>query len=77
MGKKLKNLEYKSKEEFWKDLNLIWSNCLAYNTLPESIYRKHANAMRQKADELMKAVPEISVKTGIEDSDDDDGNFLD
>jgi hypothetical protein len=76
MGKKLKNLEYKSKEEFVKDLNLIWKNCLDYNTLPDSIYRKHANLMSQKADELMKTVPELSVKTGIEDSDDDDGSKL-
>ena len=73
MAKKLKNLEYKSKEEFCKDLNLIWNNCFTYNTLPESIYRKHANAMRQKADELMKIIPEISVKTGVEESDDDEG----
>jgi hypothetical protein len=74
MGKKLKNLDYKSKQEFWEDLNLIWDNCLSYNTLPDSIYRKHANSMRQRADELMKIVPEISVKTGAEDSDDDDAS---
>jgi len=69
----LKGLEYKSKQDFIKDLNLIWDNCLTYNTVPESIYRKHANRMREKADQLIKIIPDIIVKTSMEDSDDDDG----
>ena len=73
MSKKLRNFEYKSKQDFIKDLNLIWDNCLTYNTVPDSIYRKHANRMRDKADLLMKFVPDITVKTSMEDSDDDEG----
>jgi len=34
MTRKMKGLQYNSKEEFSNDLDLIWSNCLAYNTDP-------------------------------------------
>jgi transcriptional activator SPT7 len=62
MTKKLKTLVYNSKQEFCNDLELIWNNCLAYNTLPDSIYRTHANLMRSKAITLMKKVPDISIR---------------
>ena len=39
MTKKMKALQYKSKDEFTQDLDLIWSNCLTYNTLPVSFYQ--------------------------------------
>ncbi|KAH8812429.1 Bromodomain-containing protein, partial [Xylogone sp. PMI_703] len=32
MTKKLKELRYKSKAEFVADLDLIWNNCLKYNS---------------------------------------------
>jgi len=38
MTRKLKGLQYNSKEEFANDLELIWSNCLAYNTDPVITY---------------------------------------
>ena len=34
VGKKLKNLEYLGKDDFLADLEQIWKNCLAYNTIP-------------------------------------------
>ncbi|KAI8920579.1 hypothetical protein BC831DRAFT_437881 [Entophlyctis helioformis] len=73
MTKKLKALQYNSKDDFTKDLNLIWTNCFTYNTLPESIYRRHATAMKRKATELLKKVPEIVIKiTAADESESDD-----
>ena len=63
ISKNLKNLTYNSKQEFKTDLDLIWSNCLQYNTLPDSIYRKHSIMMAKKAENLLKKVPEIVIKT--------------
>ena len=34
MQKKLNKLEYKSKQEFYDDLKLIYDNCLYYNSAP-------------------------------------------
>ncbi len=34
MTKNLKNFMYNNKAEFTRDLNLIWSNCLEFNTMP-------------------------------------------
>lgn len=62
MGKKLRAKKYFKKEEFESDLNLIWENCLYYNSDPSSIYRVHANEMKKKANELLKAVPNIIVR---------------
>ncbi|KAI8804965.1 hypothetical protein BJ742DRAFT_822169 [Cladochytrium replicatum] len=67
MTKRLKSSHYKTKQEFMSDLDLIWSNCLTYNTLPESPYRKHAYAMMNKSAELLKRVPEV----GDSESDDE------
>jgi transcriptional activator SPT7 len=67
--KKLKNSHYNSKQEFARDLYLIYDNCLEYNTDPASEYRKHANAMRRKTDRLLNRVPEIEVKERPEDLD--------
>ena len=66
MSKKLKSSAYVSKAEFQRDLDLIWSNCLYYNSDPNSVYRVHANKMREKAEELMKQVPNIRVRKRVE-----------
>lgn len=72
MTRKLKGLQYNSKEEFANDLELIWSNCLAYNTDPKSPFRTHAIKMRAKANSLMKSVPDVTIKIkGDSDSEDD------
>jgi transcriptional activator SPT7 len=34
MTKKMKLFQYQSKKEFQDDLNLIWDNCLYYNSDP-------------------------------------------
>ncbi|KAJ3269195.1 Transcriptional activator spt7 [Terramyces sp. JEL0728] len=72
MTKKLKSLQYNSKEDFAADLELIWTNCLTYNTMPESIYRQHAFAMRRKTLDLLKKIPEISIQSNKESDDDTD-----
>jgi transcriptional activator SPT7 len=72
--KKLKNLNYRSKKEFADDLNLIYDNCLIYNTNPASEYRKHANAMRRKTDRLMSRVPDIVIKERIETEIEEEGD---
>lgn len=38
MTKKLKNLQYNNKDDFAADLELIWSNCLTYNTMPVKFF---------------------------------------
>ncbi|KAJ3058202.1 Transcriptional activator spt7, partial [Podochytrium sp. JEL0797] len=61
MTKKLQNLDYNSKDEFAADLSLIWTNCISFNTVPDSIYRKKAFMMKRKTADLMKRVPDIKI----------------
>ena len=56
--KKLKAFQYFDKQDFAKDLDLIWENCLLYNTSPDSIYRVHALKMREKCEHALKRVIE-------------------
>ena len=62
MTKKLKAVQYKSKQEFVEDLSLIWANCLRYNANPEHLLRRHALFMRKKAEELVPMIPAIVIK---------------
>ena len=62
MTKKLKAVQYKSKQEFVEDLGLIWANCLRYNANPEHFLRRHALFMRKKAEELVPMIPAIVIK---------------
>ena len=47
MSKKIKQHQYKSKKEFADDLNLIWDNCLLYNSEPVSSQSLHLEWTRQ------------------------------
>ncbi|KAK1087942.1 Transcriptional activator spt7 [Friedmanniomyces endolithicus] len=90
MLKKLKQLAYKSKKDFVDDLNLIWANCLKYNSTPDHPFRKKALYMRKETDKLIPLIPEITVKDraeaeaderqqqalDAEESDDDDDALL-
>ncbi len=64
--RKLKNLEYKSKQGFIDDLMLIWSNCFTYNTDPNHQLRKDAIAMRKKTLSFVPLIPDIVVRTKAE-----------
>ncbi|OJJ51618.1 hypothetical protein ASPZODRAFT_127728 [Penicilliopsis zonata CBS 506.65] len=66
MTKKLKALQYRSKQEFVDDLNLIWANCLKYNTNPEHFLRKHALYMRKETEKLVPLIPEIVIRDRAE-----------
>lgn len=66
MTKKLKALQYKSKQEFVDDLNLIWANCLKYNANPEHFIRKHALYMRKETEKLVPLIPDIVIRDRAE-----------
>lgn len=66
MTKKLKALQYKSKQEFVDDLNLIWANCLKYNTNVEHFLRKHALYMRKETEKLVPLIPDIVIRDRAE-----------
>ena len=66
MTKKLKAIQYKSKQEFVEDLNLIWANCLKYNANPEHFLRKHALYMRKETEKLVPLIPEIVIRDRAE-----------
>lgn len=62
MTKKLKAVQYKSKQEFVDDLNLIWSNCLKYNVNPDHFLRRHALYMRKETEKLVPLIPHIVIR---------------
>ncbi|GAQ34434.1 transcriptional activator spt7 [Aspergillus tubingensis] len=66
MTKKLKALQYKSKQEFVDDINLIWSNCFKYNTNPEHFLRKHALYMKKETEKLVPLIPDIVIRDRAE-----------
>ncbi|KAL9053198.1 MAG: hypothetical protein Q9162_004929 [Coniocarpon cinnabarinum] len=86
MLRKLKDRAYRSKRDFTDDLDLIWANCLKYNTDPTHPYRRKAEFMRKEAAKLTPLIPDITVRDRAEveaeereerrrqfdDSDDDD-----
>ncbi|KAF7714589.1 Transcriptional activator spt7-like protein [Penicillium ucsense] len=66
MTKKLKAISYKSKQEFVDDINLIWANCLKYNTDPNHQLRRKALVMRKETDKLVPLIPDIVIRDRAE-----------
>lgn len=66
MTKKLKAVQYKSKQEFVDDLNLIWANCLKYNANPEHFLRKHALYMKKETEKFVSLIPDIVIRDRAE-----------
>ncbi|KAL8725925.1 MAG: hypothetical protein Q9166_007053 [cf. Caloplaca sp. 2 TL-2023] len=66
MTKKLKAVQYKSKQDFVTDLSLIWSNCLNYNANPEHFLRRHALFMRKETEKLVPLIPAITIRDRAE-----------
>lgn len=66
MTKKLKAVQYKSKQDFVDDLIMIWSNCLKYNANPEHFLRKHALYMRKETEKLVPLIPDIVIRDRAE-----------
>ncbi|GAA94996.1 uncharacterized protein L969DRAFT_284974 [Mixia osmundae IAM 14324] len=54
--KKVKGQQYKDKQAFADDLNLIWNNCLLYNSLPTHPLRRSAQLLRQKSNQLLEFI---------------------
>lgn len=65
MQKKVKSGQYKNKKQFAHDLNLIWENCLLYNSDPTHPLRRNVAFMRKKADHLLEF---ISDKSDVKDA---------
>lgn len=66
MTKKLKAFSYRSKQDFVDDINLIWANCLKYNTDPNHPLRRKAVIMRKETDKLVPLIPDIVVRDRAE-----------
>lgn len=66
MTKKLKGLQYRSKQDFVDDLTLIWANCLKYNTNSDHPLRKHALYMRKETEKLVPLIPDIVIRDRAE-----------
>ncbi len=66
MTKKLKATTYRSKQEFVDDINLIWANCLRYNTDPNHLLRRKAVVMRKETDKLVPLIPDIVIRDRAE-----------
>lgn len=64
--KKLVYLQYRSKQEFVTDLNLIWSNCLRYNSDPWHPLRPHAVFMSKETKRLASRIPDIVIRDRAE-----------
>lgn len=58
---KLDRYQYKSRNAFIRDLNLIWVNCIKYNTTQGHPLRKMALTMRHKIKELVPSIPDLVV----------------
>lgn len=56
MLKNVKSGKYRTKEAFRKDLDLIWDNCLAYNTEPSHPLRISAELMRKRSHNLLSYI---------------------
>ncbi|KAF8317608.1 hypothetical protein DL93DRAFT_2134010 [Clavulina sp. PMI_390] len=54
MARKVKQHTYKNKREFVYDLNLIWDNCLTYNSEPTHPLRRTTVLMQQKAESVVE-----------------------
>lgn len=64
--RKLRSLQYNSKQEFVEDLMLIWHNCLVYNSDPRHFLRAHAIAMRRKTQALIPLIPNVTIRSRAE-----------
>ncbi|GAA6035145.1 hypothetical protein JCM8097_006387 [Rhodosporidiobolus ruineniae] len=54
--KKVKQQAYRSKKAFAEDLDLIWSNCLLYNSHPSHPLRNSAEILRAKSNQLLEFI---------------------
>ncbi|KAI9187919.1 Transcriptional activator spt7 [Blastocladiella emersonii ATCC 22665] len=61
MRHKLNTYQYRSKHEFVADLELIYTNCMTFNSHPDSIYRKYGEFLKAKIDLIAPRIPDLIV----------------
>ncbi|GAA6001668.1 hypothetical protein JCM10207_002256 [Rhodosporidiobolus poonsookiae] len=59
--KKVKQQAYRTKKAFAEDLDLIWSNCLLYNSHPSHPLRHSAETLRAKSNQLLEFITDPAV----------------
>ncbi|OLY80487.1 Transcriptional activator spt7 [Smittium mucronatum] len=74
MTKRLKNLFYRSKKEFEDDIKLIRDNCYQYNTAPSHPYRKQADIIVKKVEQLLSKVTDHKIMENIAFDNDEELN---
>ncbi|KAJ3350756.1 Transcriptional activator spt7 [Allomyces javanicus] len=62
MRNKMLQFEYKSKNDFLKDLDLIYTNCMTYNSHPESVYRTFGTLLKEQTEVLAMTIPDVVVR---------------
>lgn len=68
ISRKIKQRQYKNKQQFKVDLDLIWNNCLVYNTDPNHPLRSHAIHLQTKSSQLLEFIPD-SPNSLLQDDD--------
>ncbi|KAM0793554.1 hypothetical protein ACM66B_000991 [Microbotryomycetes sp. NB124-2] len=61
LQKRVKQGVYRSKKAFAEDLDLIWSNCLIYNSLPTHPLRASAEFLRKKSNQLLEFISDPAL----------------
>ncbi|KAM0756159.1 hypothetical protein T439DRAFT_22334 [Meredithblackwellia eburnea MCA 4105] len=59
--KRVRAQTYRSKKAFSDDLDLIWSNCLLYNSHPSHPLRRSAEILRAKSNQLLEFISDPSL----------------
>ena len=62
---KLNNSDYRSKQEFVEDLDLIWQNCRKYDVSPERFGIRASFALKETQD-LVRRIPNIVIRDDAE-----------
>ncbi|KAJ9106838.1 hypothetical protein QFC19_002966 [Naganishia cerealis] len=70
LSKNVKNRMYKTKKSFARDLNLIWTNCLTYNSVEGHPLRQQALFMKRLADHHLSYLADRASEAPVQ------SNFL-
>ncbi|SCV68560.1 BQ2448_681 [Microbotryum intermedium] len=63
LAKRVKQQMYRTKKAFADDLDLIWSNCLLYNSHPGHPLRRSAEILRAKSNQLLEFISDPALPT--------------
>ncbi|SCZ90567.1 BZ3500_MvSof-1268-A1-R1_Chr1-3g02070 [Microbotryum saponariae] len=61
LAKRVKQQMYRSKKAFADELDLIWSNCLLYNSHPGHPLRRSAEILRAKSNQLLEFISDPAL----------------